>query len=208
MKKTANKRTRILVLILIGIVLLAGIVTLLLLRENGVLSRREALVFLETPDKVSVSDREPFSLALYLSDLGEALYPAASFSICFDAANLEFLGIAEGNVRTLGGQGDSPYRLPTWSVNVARSNETGKINLMYLDTTGGKYAFTRAALSEEDNILLYLNFRLRGSVRAGDVYELYFEDAVFAASDETQSLAMSRDTLRTKSGRIVIGDAT
>jgi hypothetical protein len=32
------------------------------------------------------------------------------------------------------------------------------------------------------------------------------EDAVFAASDETQSLAMNRDTLKIKNGRLVIGE--
>jgi len=32
------------------------------------------------------------------------------------------------------------------------------------------------------------------------------EDAVFAASDESQSLAMTTDTLRTKNGKIVVGE--
>jgi thiamine monophosphate kinase len=43
-------------------------------------------------------------------------------------------------------------------------------------------------------------------VRAGDVLDLIVEDAVFAASDETQSLAMTTDTLKTKNGRLVIGE--
>ena len=55
-------------------------------------------------------------------------------------------------------------------------------------------------------MVLRLRFRLRGSARAGDVLELTVEDAVFAASDEDQSLAMTTDTLKTKNGRLVIGE--
>jgi hypothetical protein len=77
---------------------------------------------------------------------------------------------------------------------------------MYLDMTGGKNAFTRELLAEDNNVVLRLRFRLRGSVRTGDVLELILEDAVFAASDETQSLAMTTDTLKVKNGRLVIGE--
>ena len=77
---------------------------------------------------------------------------------------------------------------------------------MYLDTTGGKNAFTKELLAEEDNVVIRLKFRLRGSARTGDVYDLIVEDAVFAASDETNSLAMTRDTLKVRNGKIVIGD--
>ena len=55
-------------------------------------------------------------------------------------------------------------------------------------------------------MVLRLKFRLRGSVRPGDVLDLIVEDAVFAASDENESLAMTTDTLKTKNGRIVIGE--
>ena len=55
-------------------------------------------------------------------------------------------------------------------------------------------------------LFLSRKFRLRGSVRAGDVLDLIVEDAVFAASDETQSLAMTTDTLKVKNGKIVIGE--
>ena len=60
--------------------------------------------------------------------------------------------------------------------------------------------------TEEDNVVLRLHFRLRGSVRAGDVCDLIVEDAVFAASDEKSSHAMTRGTLRTKDSRIVVGE--
>jgi hypothetical protein len=77
---------------------------------------------------------------------------------------------------------------------------------MYLDMTGGKNAFSKDLLAEDNNVVLRLKFRLRGSVRAGDVCDLIVEDAVFAASDETQSLAMITNTLTVKNGKIVIGE--
>ena len=67
-------------------------------------------------------------------------------------------------------------------------------------------AFSRQLLAEEDNVVLRLSFRVRGSVRAGDVLDLIVEDAVFAASEERDSLAMTRNTLRVKNSRIVIGE--
>jgi len=54
--------------------------------------------------------------------------------------------------------------------------------------------------------VLCLRFRLRGSVRPGDVLDLILEDAVFAASDESQSLAMTTDTLKIRNGKIVVGE--
>ena len=86
------------------------------------------------------------------------------------------------------------------------SNDTGRINIMYLDMTGGKNAFSKELLADDYNVVLRLKFRLRGSVRPGDVLDLIVEDAVFAASDEAQSLAMTTDTLKVKNGRLVMGE--
>lgn len=61
-------------------------------------------------------------------------------------------------------------------------------------------------MAEEDNVVLRLKFRLRGSVRPGDVMDLIVEDAVFAASDERQSLAMTTNTLQIQNGKLVIGE--
>jgi len=99
-----------------------------------------------------------------------------------------------------------PQKLPDWSCNQEQCNKTGKINIMYLDITGGKNAFSKEFLAEEDNIVLRLRFRLRGSARKGDVCDLIFEDAVFAASDEKESLAMTRDTLKVRNSKIVVGE--
>ena len=160
----------------------------------------------ETPQKLSVSQTEDFTLDVTVSDLGDARYPAMSMSIAFDSSRLEFLGVEEGNIFILSDENSSGQQLPNWSCNVQSSNDTGLINIMYLDMTGGRNAFTKDLLADDYNVVLRLKFRLRGSVRPGDVLDLIVEDAVFAASDETQSLAMTRDTLKVKNGRLVIGE--
>ena len=163
-------------------------------------------LIVETPQKLSVSQTEDFTLAVTVSDLGDARYPAMSMSIAFDSSRLEFLGVEEGNIFILSDENSTGQQLPNWSCNVQSSNDTGLINIMYLDMTGGRNAFTKDLLADDYNVVLRLKFRLRGSVRPGDVLDLIVEDAVFAASDETQSLAMNRDTLKIKNGRLVIGE--
>ena len=163
-------------------------------------------LIVETPQKLSVSQTENFTLDVTVSSLGDARYPAMSMSIAFDSSRLEFLGVEEGNIFILSDENSSGQQLPNWSCNVQSSNDTGLINIMYLDMTGGRNAFTKDLLADDYNVVLRLHFRLRGSVRPGDVLDLIVEDAVFAASDETQSLAMNRDTLKIKNGRLVIGE--
>ena len=163
------------------------------------------ILIVETPQKLSASQTEEFSLDVTVSDLGEVRYPAMSMSISFDPSRLEFMGVEEGNVFILSDENSSGQQLPNWSCNVQNSNDTGLINIMYLDMTGGRNAFCKELLAEDYNVVLRLNFRLRGSVRSGDVLDLMVEDAVFAASDEQQSLAMTTDTLKVKNGRLVIG---
>ena len=160
----------------------------------------------ETPQKLSVSQTEDFTLDVTVSDLGDVRYPAMSMSIAFDSSRLEFLGVEEGNIFILSDENSTGQQLPDWSCNVQSSNDTGLINIMYLDMTGGRNAFTKDLLADDYNVVLRLKFRLRGSVRPGDVLDLIVEDAVFAASDKTQSLAMNRDTLKIKNGRLVIGE--
>ena len=163
-------------------------------------------LIVETPQKLSVSQTEDFTLDVTVSDLGDARYPAMSMSISFDSSRLEFLGVEEGNIFILSDENSTGQQLPDWSCNVQSSNDTGLINIMYLDMTGGRNAFTKDLLADDYNVVLRLKFRLRGSVRPGDVLDLIVEDAVFAASDETQSLAMNRDTLKIKNGKLVIGE--
>ena len=191
----------------IGLLILGGALILL----NSVLFLRSPLeaavkkptLTVGTPQKIDLAETETLTLDVSISDLGNVLYPAASVSTRFDPSRLEFLGVEEGNVfvrdETVG------QRLPAWSCSPVQCNKSGLINVMYLDLTGGKHAFDRELLEEEDNVLLRLSFRLRGSARAGDVYDLTVEDAVFAASDETESLAVTSSTLWVRHGRIIVG---
>ena len=177
----------------------------LLVRCNGQDAGMPTLT-VETPQKLSKTKTTEFTLDVTISNLGDALYPAMSMSIAFDASCLEFLGVEEGNVFVYDTENTTGRQLPEWSYDVASSNASGRINIMYLDLTGGKHAFSKGLLAEEDNVVLRLRFRLKGSVRAGDVMDLVVEDAVFAASNENESLAMIRDTLRVRNGKLVIGE--
>ena len=186
-------------------VLIAVLVFLLAPYGNGPTSNKPTLT-VETPQKLSASQTEEFTLDVTVSALGDARYPAMSMSLAFDPSRLEFLGVEEGSIFILSDENSTGQKLPNWSCNVENSNDTGTVNIMYLDMTGGKNAFTKDLLADGHNVVLRLKFRLRGSVRPGDVLDLIVEDAVFAASDETQSLAMTTDTLQVKNGRLVIGE--
>ena len=197
------KKRKIPVAILLGILVLILILSLILARFSRIGGKVPVLT-VETPQKLSASQTDTFTLDVTISELGDTIYPAMSMSLRFDPSCLEFLGIEEGN----GFLTDSQVgrKLPQWSCNPEQCNKTGLITIMYLDLTGGKEAFTQSLLAEEDNVVLRLSFRLRGSARAGDVFDLIVEDAVFAASDERQSLAMNQDTLKVNNGKIVVGD--
>lgn len=188
-----------------GVLLLLLILALLFMNLDKIMGGTPTLT-IETPQKISKSETEEFTLDVTISSFGDAIYPAASMSISFDSSRLEFIGVEEGNVFIRNDEGEVPQKLPNWSCNPEQCNKSGKINIMYLDTTGGKNAFSKELLAEEDNVVLRLKFRLRGSVRNGDICDLIFDDAVFAASDETQSLAMTTDTLNVRDGKIVIGE--
>lgn len=202
-KKTTGKSKRLgLWLAALCLVLAAAAVGLL---RHADLPLGIPTLTVETPTQKLAAGQE-LVLDVTVSHLGEVRYPAMSASISFDSSRLEFLGVEEGNVFVLDASGTAGRKLPDWSCNVQKSNDTGRINVMYLDMTGGRNAFAQELLAEEENVVLRLRFRVRGSVRSGDVLDLIVEDAVFAASDESQSLATNRDTLKTRNGRIVIGD--
>ena len=198
------KKKKIKWLVITGIALMILVLIFMLVKCDG--DSGEPTLIVETPQKLSISGTKEFTLDVTISDLGEVRYPAMSMSISFDSSRLEFLGVEEGNMFILSDENKTGQKLPDWSCNVQNSNDTGLINIMYLDMTGSRNAFTKELLAEDYNVVLRLKFRLRGSVRSGDVLDLIVEDAVFAASDETQSLAMNRNTLKIKNGRLVIGE--
>ena len=207
-KRPMSPKTKKKIFIGIGacVILLLLILFILLINghNNSIFSITPTII-IETPQKISKNETQEFSLDVTISSLGEAIYPAASMSIFFDSSRLEFISVEEGNL-FIRNDGNIPKKLPDWSCNPEQCNKTGKINIMYLDTTGGKYAFSNEFLDTEDNVVLRLKFRLKGSVRSGDIYDLIFDDAVFASSDESESLAMSSGTLKVRDGKIVIGE--
>ena len=194
---TAKRKLR-LVALFGGVLLLLALLGFLIFQEPA---RDVPCLAAVAPPKVSLSGNREVVVDVTISDLGQVPYPAASASIRFDPSRLEFLGVQEGNVFV---RDEAGQDLPQWSCSPARCNESGVINVMYLDLTGGTQAFDRQLLAAEDNVLLRLAFRLRGSARAGDVYDLTVEDAVFAASNEEESLAMLRGTLICRNGRITV----
>ena len=191
--------------IVVACMMLAAAVFFLMQSSDDPVFSKPTLI-VETPQKLSAANTDEIVLDVTISELGKARYPAMSMSLRFDSARLEFLGVEEGNLFVYDDKSSTGQKLPDWSYNVEKSNEKGIINIMYLDMTGGKHAFSEDLLAENENVVLRLKFRLRGSVRSGDVLDLILEDAVFAASDEIQSLAMTRKTLKTKNGQLVIGD--
>lgn len=203
-----DKKKRRIFFASLALVLLALVLTLLLVRcgEKEGKSLGVPTLTVETPQKLSRSETDEFVLDVTISELGDALYPAMSLSLRFDSSRLELVGVEEGNVFICDDETAVGQKLPDWSYNLEQCNTSGLINVMYLDLTGGRYAFTKDLLAQEDNVVLRLRFRLRGSARIGDVYDLIFEDAVFAASDETQSLAMTTGTLKTRDGKLVVGE--
>ena len=202
--KIEIRKSKKLWVIIATLCVVAAVVVVLLLSGGTGGPLGAPLLTVETPQKCSAG--EEITLDVTISDMGEALYPAASMSVSFDPACLEFLGVEEGNVFIRDDESASGRQLPDWRCNTAACNDSGLVNIMYLDMTGGRYAFSRELLAEEDNVVLRLSFRVRGSVRTGDVLDLIVEDAVFAASEERDSLAMTRNTLRVKNSRIVIGE--
>lgn len=173
-----------------------------------VVFRGSPALIIETPEKISLKSKEDFTVDVSVTDFGDARYPAASMSISFDKSRLEFLGVEEGNVFVYDQEtvGKVSQKLPEWGYSTKAANADGMINIMYLDVTGGKCSFARELLAAEDNVVLRLRFRLRGSARKNDVFDLTVEDAVFAASDESKSLAVSNGSLKVKSGKIVVGE--
>lgn len=201
---TKTKKKRYIVMTIVVVLFL--LLFLWLILRKGIFTEATPTLAIETPQKVSAIDTKEIVLDMTISSFGDAIYPAASMSISFDPSKLEFIGVEEGNVFVRNDVSGVLQKLPEWSCNPEQCNKTGKINIMYLDTTGGKNAFSKEFLAEEDNVVLRLKFRLRGSIRKGDVCDLIFEDAVFAASDEKKSLAMTRKTLKVKNSKIVVGE--
>lgn len=200
-----NKSKLLKRIIALGVLLLmvACIILVLLRNKIGV-----PIMRLETVKSLEVSNRDEFIVNLNLSDMGEALYPAASVIVEFDRNKLEFTGAKMGNVMVYenynperdGEKEDINMVIPTWSCNTELSNQTGEIRAMYMDMTGGSNAYAKAGFdAKSHNTVLRLGFRLKDSVSVGEKLKLQISDAVFAASggDENGTSLSTSDTLKT-----------
>lgn len=164
---------------------------------------------LTVPPAVDVTDREEIVIDVVLSNLPENRYPASSISVEFDNNKLEFTGVKQGTMMTLGGPSkQQTYHIPIWLCDIEASNRRGQVNTMYLDITGGDYAYVPEGFDKKDkNILLRLAFRLRDSAVRGEVYHITFEDAVIATAENARdgsSLASENRTLKLYHGKIVV----
>ena len=85
------------VAILLSILALVLILSLVLARCSGI-GNDVPVLTVETPQKLSVSQTDTFTLDVTISELGNTLYPAMSMSIGFDPSCLEFIAVEEGNL--------------------------------------------------------------------------------------------------------------
>ena len=76
---------------ILGACILIAVLVLLLTRCSGTDFGVPTLI-VETPQKLSATGTDEFTLDVTVSNLGEARYPAMSISISFDSSRLEFLG--------------------------------------------------------------------------------------------------------------------
>jgi hypothetical protein len=207
--KKATKVNRI-ITISVAVIFVAAIAVLFIFRGTIFAEFSAPAITLMSPAPVSAENREEIVIDAVLSDLPHGVFPAASLSVDFDRNRLEFVGVRQGTMQTLSGAGNSGFNVPIWRSDAEASNRVGRINTMYLDITGGDFAYVREGFARErQDIILRLVFRLRDSVQAGDILDIVVVDAVIAAIDGSEtgaSLATDPNlrTLRAYSAKIVV----
>ena len=90
---------------------------------------------------------------------------------------------------------------PDWQYDVNNSNKTGLINVIYLDSSGGRESFTNKSISSDKNSILRLEFKLKDNIENADGLSLKIEDAVFATIKgdlDNTSLSTKKKTIKTK----------
>lgn len=208
-KFLSKKRNRILCLIIIIAMIIIPI-CIYLFKKDIVKELFAPSIILSSPKPVEASNKDEILVDVKLSSLPKNLYPAASISVLFDQNKLEFIGVKQGTMMTLGkaNSGQTAYSIPIWKSDIDVSNVYGQINTMYLDITGGTYAYTHEGYHKiKKNILLRLAFRLRDSAQSGDIYNLTIRDAVIATNDNEKnrtSLATSNRTLKAYHAKVIV----
>lgn len=211
-KQRALKKRHIIIILALALLLAAaGAVW-----GFNLLDSRPTLSF-ESLQPFEASDRNEFSVSLLLSDLPDALYPAASVTVRFDSNKLEFTGIKMGTMMVYDNYvpeesaGNAAYTIPVWTCkDTDAANRSGTISGMYLDMTAGKNAYGLGGFDPKiKNVPLRLGFKLKDSVAKGERLELSITEATFATLDgekdgTTLTTAGQKPTLVAQTGRISI----
>ena len=188
---------------LLGLCAIGAIAFFILSTNNGrsiidVISGN-ASITLKGPESLNVNNRDEFIVDVVVEHLPNQDYPAASLSISFDNNYLEFTGIRQGNMRTVGNR-PGTYSIPFWESDLVVANERGLINTMYLDMSGGDHPY----IIDDNTILLRLAFRLKDSVSVGNSLDIHIEDAVFATNQAENSVSIQEGNLRGNDASIII----
>ena len=198
---TKQKKKRLLIIGGISLVAIIAIVAVVFftLDRTGVIDRVFATsITLSSPAPVEATNKENIVLDAIVTRLPDGEYLAASLSVYFDHNRLEFIGVRQGTMRTVGINGN--YSIPIWNSDVEAANRTGVINTMYLDMTGGDHPY----IVDDADILLRLAFRLRDSAQSGDTLYVTIEDAIFATVDPADAVAMTKGNLIGFNAQIIV----
>lgn len=143
--------------------------------DNNSEIKKEVSISLNGDSILSKNNKNTFKLKLKMSQIPSNIYSSASFSISFDKNKVEFVDIEKGDILTYSSNS------PSWEYDVKASNKRGQVNIIYLDSTGGKESFTSKSIVEErKNNILILEFKLKDDVESGENISFKIKDAVFA----------------------------
>lgn len=218
-KDMSKKQKSIIVLIIILVLIGASAIAIYSykMRTPEVTKNEEQSDIVEIPTinlvpskNIGVNEKKEFEVDVVLSSLPADIYPAASVSISFNKDKLEFTGVKKGEMQTYGNISSSGenFVVPLWDCDIKASNDSGKINAMYLDKTAGKFAYNKLGFDKESkNVVLRLNFKLKNNVKQGEKYTLDIKDAIFATVNgdkDNTSLSSIKGTLKVSGCEIVI----
>ena len=200
-----EKRNRI--IIVCGAILLIIAIVFGILLEKGMLNKFFVpSIILISPEPVAANNREEIVVDVVLSGLPDGVFPTAGLSILFDRKKLEFIGVKEGTMMTLGKSiGDEKtYKTPIWKTDVDISNRLGEIHTTYSDITSGGFAYVRECFRKNhSDILLRFIFRFRDSVQAGENYSILINEAAIRGDEGKTSLTTDLQTLKVYPAKII-----
>lgn len=218
-KSMSKKRKNIIILIIVLVLIGASAISIYSykMKNSNVTKNEEQSDIVEIPiiklvpsKNIGVNEKEEFEVDVVLSSLPADIYPAASVSIGFNKDKLEFAGVKKGEMQTYGDISSSGenFVVPLWDCDIKTSNDSGKINAIYLDKTAGKFAYNKFGFDKESkNVVLRLKFKLKNNAKQGEKYALDIKDAIFATVNgdkDNTSLSSIKGTLKVSGCEIVV----